>query len=166
MRRQCKGSKVTWGGSYAVAAPGPHKTREEDKMKPNFTVGVLVCLLLGSALVFAGCAETVATSPSAPPPSASQMLGTWVLNMTWVSAGQPPSSARVELKGDGTLSGASSFFGTLSGTWSVSGASYIDSISSTLRMVTISHSGTVSGNTISGSFNSDAGSGTFQMTKQ
>jgi hypothetical protein len=135
-------------------------------MKSNVQLCALIGLLLGS-VVLGGCQGTAAITPPAPPLNETEMAGPWVGTMAWTTAGEPPSSTRFVLKGDGTLSGSSSVGGALSGTWSVSGADYTDRFELTTRMGTYFRTGTVSGSTISGTFTSDRGaSGTFEMTKK
>jgi hypothetical protein len=136
-------------------------------MKHKFTVGVLLLALSGSALLLSGCAGTTALSPTLPPLSASEMVGVWKGTMTWAGQGGPPFDTRIALQQDGTISGSSTLGGALSGTWSVSGANYTDSISITTRMLTFTRSGAMSGKNISGSFSAvGGGMGKFTMTKE
>jgi hypothetical protein len=135
-------------------------------MKSKVTVGVMLCVLSGIVLLFAGCAETAPKPQGLPPLSASEMVGTWRGTMQWAGAVANQFSTRITLNKDGTVSGSSSAGGELRGTWSVSGDNYTDSISTTVGYVTFSRSGTVSGSTITGRFNAvNGGMGTFTMTK-
>jgi hypothetical protein len=134
-----------------------NKTRKEDKMQRYVTVAVMLCLLTGCALLFTGCAGEggVATSSATRTLSASElaMVG------TWVGAG-----LRVTLAADGTLTCVSGEAGPGSGTWSVSGSQYTDTRN--YAGGSFSSSGTVSGNTISGTWSSGARSGPYTLTKQ
>ncbi len=133
-------------------------------MQRKLTVAALLCLLTGCALLFTGCQGTVATSPALPPLSASEMVGKWV-GTAENTGGSASGPLYVVLKADGTLYCKAFWSPTGSGTWSVSGSSYTDT--QRYAGVSVSSSGTVSGNTISGKwFATNGMAGEFELTKQ
>ncbi len=167
-RLHVRGSNTGGGGSSAAASLSQQKAPKEDEMNRNAKVGVILCLLSGCALLFAGCAETTATSPARSPLGSSEMVGSWAGSTVRTSqSGANAGSFNLNLQGDGTLNGASTLGGTLRGTWSVSNGQFTGSITTQVQNTIFSLSGTASGNTVSGKFtSSDGGSGSFEMNRR
>ncbi len=140
-------------------------------MKHNIAVGELLCLLAGCALLFVGCQGTPATySPTrALNESELAIVGTWVGTCQNIRTPGEEWWCRFTLEADGTLSGNAYYLGPLTGTWTVSGsqctARYVGAVG--VRPFDVSFSGTVSGNTMSGTWMDNRGrSGPLRLTKQ